>query len=111
LAEAKRRCLGCNNMFKSSGASNRFCKTCKKKRKKLSGSFSSLDTSQMPSTLSTVLSTRYFEQHKSSRVVYKSKTDPPPKYNTIPRKPIPKPKTQGSQTNHSEWGPPYPEEM
>ena len=38
-----RRCLGCGNMFESSSPGNRFCKTCKKSRKRLSGGILSFD--------------------------------------------------------------------
>ena len=72
MADKPRRCLGCGVMFNSTSAANRFCKTCKKKRRKLEGSFTSLDTSSLPHTLMASISTRYYETPKASIVVHRA---------------------------------------
>jgi hypothetical protein len=99
--EKQRMCLGCRKMFKSSSASNRFCKRCGKKRKKLSGSFPNLDTAAMPAYISATVQSRYFEAPRTVHRVYRS-AEPGPRLPPFkrPEKPLPK--------NYSEWGPAYP---
>jgi hypothetical protein len=46
--EKERRCLICSKYFKSSSASNRICRKCKKSRKYLRGGLPSLDTDFLP---------------------------------------------------------------
>ena len=120
MPEAQRLCLGCHNKFKSSSASNRFCKTCKKKSKKLKGTFMALDTSCIPQHISTTINERYYATPKPSLVIYKSQTEPAPVYrhhqktltvvNTKPKK---KPRHSAVLRfrGYSEWGPPYPADI
>jgi len=51
MSEKLRRCLGCRALFRSSSSANRFCKTCKKKRKNHRGGFQDLDMDCMPQTI------------------------------------------------------------
>jgi len=101
LSEKQRQCLGCRKMFRSSSASNRFCKVCKKKRKKLSGAFEALDMTAMPSHLSSTIYNRYYDKPRISTTTFKSDTTKPPIF-----KPKPKP-----NIDHGEWGLPYPTDI
>ena len=74
MAEKPRICLGCGKRFNSVSASNRFCKPCKKKRRKLNGSFQALDTSFLPPMLMQSVSSRYYEKPPTTIVEYRSET-------------------------------------
>ena len=102
MSEKQRLCLGCRRYFRSSSASNRFCKICKKKRRKLRGSFQPLDTGSMPQALSMALSRRYYDDPstiKASRIIRTS----PPKEPALPVDHTPL-----KDNTPWEWGPLFP---
>ena len=94
MSEKSRLCLGCRKPFKSVSSANRFCKSCKKSRKRLKGAFECLNTSALPPELSPAVVSRYYEGPKPSKVVYAMDEYRKAKVTRSPR-PI-------------NWGPPYP---
>ena len=96
MSERLRICLGCGKPFKSLSSANRFCKLCKKRRKRLKGAFEGLNTSELPPALATAVVNRYYEGPKPVKVVYALD-----EY----RKTRGRKRTTPLQTG---WGPPYP---
>ena len=81
MTEKMRQCLGCRRFFVSDSPANRFCKSCKKRRGPLRGTFEPLDPDHLPLPIAREIRFRYYAPDSQSS----PEREPRAGFSTVPR--------------------------